>query len=209
MRAWIKGRIEGQLTYLTEEMLRRRVGKGDAIGNSALELTLLIESAVAALQDRFDIFLSHSIRDAKIVYGVKRLLEETGKTVYVDWIVDPQLHRNAVSAGTAETLRKRMRKCDACFYLYSQHSQTSRWMPWELGFFDGMNGNVAILPILPPSGTLDIEGEEYLEVYPKIDFANIDTVPAIYVNQAKRLEVAAYKRFDEWRAGSEKLRPLS
>ena len=45
------------------------------------------------MQNRFDIFLSHAIKDADLILGVKTLLEESGFTVYVDWIIDPSLER--------------------------------------------------------------------------------------------------------------------
>lgn len=90
-----------------------------------LAFALALDSALSALTDRFDIFLSHSVRDASLVMGVKRILEEAGKTVYVDWISDPNLDRNAVTGATAERLRHRMRKCDACFYLFSRHLHTA------------------------------------------------------------------------------------
>ena len=36
----------------------------------------------------FDVFLSHSLRDALLIVGLKRLLEADGLSVYVDWISD-------------------------------------------------------------------------------------------------------------------------
>ena len=44
-------------------------------------------------QNSFDIFLSHAVKDADLILGVKTLLEESGFTVYVDWIIDPLLER--------------------------------------------------------------------------------------------------------------------
>ena len=54
------------------------------------------------LATRFDVFLSHSINDAELVLGVKVLLEDMGKRVYVDWVDDPELDRNQVNKHTAE-----------------------------------------------------------------------------------------------------------
>ena len=61
-------------------------------------------------QNSFDIFLSHAVKDADLILGVKTLLEESGFTVYVDWIIDPLLERDKVNATTANILRKRMRQ---------------------------------------------------------------------------------------------------
>jgi hypothetical protein len=38
---------------------------------------------------KFDVFLSHCVRDARAIEGVKTLLSRTGLSVYVDWIDDP------------------------------------------------------------------------------------------------------------------------
>ena len=74
-------------------------------------------SATAALNEevsfqsstsRYDVFLSHSTRDAEIVLGVKAVLVGQGRSVYVDWIEDRGLDRTKVTAMIADTLRRRM-----------------------------------------------------------------------------------------------------
>ena len=120
------------------------------------------------LLSSYDVFLSHSIRDAKIVLGVKNWLEENGLKVYVDWINDRQLDRSHVTSKTAETLRIRMRQSKALLYMATDNSSQSKWMPWELGFFDGYSfGKVAILPILN-SENQNFLGQEYLGLYPLV-----------------------------------------
>ena len=49
------------------------------------------KSANAPMNTEFDIFMSHSFRDAEIIGGIKVLIEETGLTVYVDWIEERAL----------------------------------------------------------------------------------------------------------------------
>lgn len=116
----------------------------------------------------YDVFLSHSAKDAKIILGVKNWLEAYDLKVYVDWIDDRQLDRSKVSSATAETLRTRMRQSDALLYIATDNSSQSKWMPWELGFFDGYSfGKVAILPILD-SGNQSFQGQEYLGLYPLV-----------------------------------------
>lgn len=191
--------------YLTEAQAKAQVGD---LGREGAELLILLGNALLTFKDRHDVFLSHSLRDAELVLGVKRILEKAGKSVYVDWIEDPALDRSSVSAATAQTLRERMRKSDTCLYLHSRHSGSSRWMPWELGYFDGMNGNVAVLPLIPPTGDLDFSGQEYLELYPKIDFTDLETRPNIYVNRSLRTEApTSFRRFEDWRTNADKLRP--
>lgn len=117
---------------------------------------------------RFDVFLSHSTRDAEIVLGVKALLEDMGKKVYVDWVTDHQLDRTRVTPATAEVLRMRMRQSDSLLYIHSDNASLSRWTPWELGFCDGLHGAVAIFPITDVAED-DFRGQEYLGIYPYAD----------------------------------------
>ena len=186
----------------------------EVMGTSVLRKSAdrVIEEARVATANRtsFDIFLSHSIQDKELVIGAQRVLERGGRSVYVDWMVDPKLDRTKVTGATAEKLRARMRQCKSMMYLYTKNSQISRWMPWELGYFDGFNGNVSVLPIIPDSGTLDFAKEEYLQLYPKVDFSNpIAARPGIYVNKVRGLETGTYKSLNEWADGTDKLRPVN
>lgn len=191
--------------WLTEHDVRARAtAYASGLG---VEIALAFHALKEAFSSRFDIFLSHSLRDAELVLGVKLVLEDAGKSVYIDWIEDPALDRAQVSGKTAHVLRSRMRMCDSLLYLYSQASQRSRWMPWELGYFDGFNGNVAILPVVPDGGTLDFDREEYLQLYPKVDVIDVTGKPSLHVNRSRRLEYAEHKSFDRWRSEAEKLRP--
>jgi hypothetical protein len=127
------------------------------------------KSARTSSTSYFDIFLSHSREDAEIVAGVKALLEREGLSVYVDWIEDPQLDRSRVSAATADQLRNRMKHSNYLLYASSRASSHSKWMPWELGYFDGRrSGKVGILPIVDRPGDRFV-GVEYLGLYPLIE----------------------------------------
>ncbi len=193
------------MAWVTESQVRTRaIGQDFGLG---FKVGLIIRRLPQLLLSHFDIFLSHAIRDAELILGLKLLLEAAGKTVYVDWIDDPDLDRTQVTGETAEMLRTRMRQSDSLFYAYSQHSRSSRWMPWELGYFDGFNGNVAILPIVPDVGIIDFDKEEYLQIYPKVDATSVTTTPNLFINKTKRLGTGEYLDFDRWRKGSEKLRP--
>jgi hypothetical protein len=133
--------------------------------NRALAESEIRKSAAASMSTYFDIFMSHSFKDAEIIAGIKVLIEETGLTVYVDWIEDAQLDRSQVSAETADILRQRMSHCRFLLYATSGESANSKWMPWELGYFDGLkNGKVGILPIVQ-SGDDPFDGQEYLGLY--------------------------------------------
>lgn len=133
--------------------------------NRAIAESEIRKSAAVPMSINFDIFMSHSFRDAEIIAGIKVLIEETGLAVYVDWIEDAQLDRNRVTAETADILRQRMSHCRFLLYATSERSSDSKWMPWELGYFDGLkNGKVGILPIVEP-GNDSFYGQEYLGLY--------------------------------------------
>lgn len=122
------------------------------------------DASALPLGKSFDIFLSHSYFDALEILALKEMIENTGYSVYVDWIVDKQMSRKDVTAATAETLRARMKRCDCLFLVTLSSSPESKWMPWELGFFDGLKGKVAILPI-SYAETYSYIGQEYLGLY--------------------------------------------
>ena len=115
----------------------------------------------------FDIFLSHSYLDKKTVYGVYKEFELIGYNTYVDWIIDPSLDRNNITKATAEILRARMRQSKCLIYATSSNIIASKWMPWELGFMDGLKkSKVAVFPLL--NGNEDDEDlilPKYLELY--------------------------------------------
>lgn len=91
----------------------RKALSADRIRRNAYSLRksedLILESnTAAAFSDNFDMFLSHTIRDAEMVLGMKELLAEMGYKVYIDWIDDPQLNRRNVNRNTADKSRSRM-----------------------------------------------------------------------------------------------------
>jgi hypothetical protein len=130
--------------------------------------------------EKFDVFLSHSYLDKDLVFGVKGYLEERGLSVYVDWINEQELDRSSVDSETANTLRKRMNQCQSLLFATSSNTTTSKWMPWECGYFDGINGKIAIFPIAESDQAV-FRGQEYLGLYPYIDV----TSSTIWINSTK------------------------
>jgi hypothetical protein len=121
----------------------------------------------------YDIFLSHSTNDSEKVAGLKLLLEDMGYSVYIDWIEDPQLNRSNVTKATAAVLKGRMHTCRSLFYAFSENSSGSKWMPWELGYFDGIKQKAAVLPIKAGTQSTDtFQGTEYLGLYHYITVGN-------------------------------------
>ncbi|MFJ7007931.1 toll/interleukin-1 receptor domain-containing protein [Pseudomonas putida] len=163
------------MTFFTKSEARaaaRRVMRNRSLREMMAES---IESSKRAT--RFDVFLSHSINDAELVLGVKVLLEEMGKKVYVDWVDDPELDRSQVNKLTAERLRGRMKQSDTLLYIATENATNSKWMPWELGYFDGHKpGKVAILPVVEKDNQT-FEGQEYLGLYPTVDKDSLSEPP--------------------------------
>jgi hypothetical protein len=99
---------------------------------------------------------------------MKGIFEDLGYSVYVDWIEDPQLDRTKVTSATAEKLRQRMNSSKSLFFVTTSNAESSRWMPWECGFFDGKKEKVAIVPIQATSTNNSYSGQEYLGLYPYV-----------------------------------------
>jgi len=143
--------------------------------------SLVQESATFSEGRAYDIFLSHSFRDAELILGLKVMLEREGRTVYVDWISDPTLDRTKVTKDTASVLRHRMRSCRSLIYATSENASSSKWMPWELGYFDGYKSDhVSILPLVQ-SDDYEWDGQEYLGLYPLVQQFDSDTLRKSYV----------------------------
>lgn len=142
----------------------------------------------------FDIFLSHSSLDAKEILALKYILEQKNYSVYVDWIEDKQLDRTKVNKETAQTLKDRMNSSKCLFFATSENSPNSKWMPWELGYFDGKKEKVAILPITDTATQSEsYQGQEYLGLYPYI----VQTGTELYVHEGAKV----YVGFDRWLQG--------
>lgn len=156
------------MVYFTKQEARNYARSVTAsLESYASKLESIVESQKHKYQ--FDVFLSHSVKDAELVLGVVRILEDMGKKVYVDWVVDKQLSRDSVTKETAETLRTRMKESSRLLYLATDNASSSKWMPWELGYFDGLkSGKVAILPLVD-SAYSSFQGQEYLGLYPALD----------------------------------------
>lgn len=112
----------------------------------------------------YDVFLSHSYNDKELIYSIRQELVDYGLTVYVDWIDDEQLERNRVTRETAKKLKQRMENAKALIFVTTDNSGDSKWMPWELGYFDGYKSKVAILPVIQKHGD-EYTGQEYLGIY--------------------------------------------
>lgn len=148
-------------------------------------------------RDKYDLFLSHSYLDKDLVYSLVDLFNNAGYSVYVDWMADTELDRSKVDANTANQLRLRMQSCNGLAYVSTVNVPQSKWCPWELGYVDGgKNGRCAILPIMKTSGG-SFKGQEYLGLYPYIDYKNDD----FWVNDPN--DNRKYVALTDWLAGKD------
>lgn len=201
------------MALFTEERLRARVEnqlrKGysgsmydsfESKAKTILNESLNQQRTFSATTKTYDIFLSHSSSDAGLVAGLKLELEDLGYSVYVDWIEDPKLSRANVTKETALVLQARMKQCKALLYAFSENATNSKWMPWELGYFDGIKGLVAVLPISRTSKS-SFQGSEYLGIY---YYIQIDTVSGTNKTALWVYETATkYIIFDSWITGTQ------
>jgi hypothetical protein len=153
-------------TYFTKS--EARIAAKAPLSRVAKSSRQILAEDAARVSDSqsFDIFLSHSFLDAELVLGVKTLLQDFGHSVYVDWDNDGSVDRAAVSKKTAELLRFRMRQSKSLLYIATANASSSKWMPWELGYFDGFRPSaVAVLPLLENQSD-SFAGQEYLVCIP-------------------------------------------
>lgn len=161
----------------------------------------------ASLAQDYDVFLSHASEDAAIVLGVYEILIGRGLRVYVDWIDDAQLDRTRVTPATADLLRERMRSSKSMLFITTKNSSESKWMPWELGYFDGhRKGLVGILPVMNNEYE-SFNGQEYLGLYPKVErlpLAGSEGKGLFMVEPSRH----GYRSLDAFATGATAIRPF-
>ena len=162
---------------------------------------ILNESKTPSDSKKFDIFLSHSFNDRDIILGLRQSIVDKGFSVYVDWIEDAQLDRNNVSRETVEIIRKRMNNCKSLIYAFSDNAKESTWMPWELGFMDGIKEKkVAIMQINESNNANSIiyERREYLSIYYVVD----KSAASLWINA----DDGSYVNYKDWLNGKDPIK---
>jgi len=133
----------------------------------------LNEGRITDTTKSYDIFLSHSSKDKELIAGLKLLLNDMGYSVYVDWN-DEKIDPNNVTPETAAILRERMKQCKSLIYAFSENASNSKWMPWELGYFDALKkSRVAVLPI-SQTAKYSYKGSEFVGLYYVVQIAKIE-----------------------------------
>lgn len=192
------------MALLNEDALRGKVSFRKSIQESQQDLR---RGAVKSfgVYDRYDIFLCHAYLDAKVIEGLKNLLQEKGFSVYVDWMENPELDHDRVTPANAAIVRDAMCRSSSLLYAASEACRKSLWTPWELGYSDALHSRVAVLPVAPGSTQGNTyRGIEYLGLYPYIDITGV----TLWVNrssQAAAKSGAGHVDLREWVAGKKTL----
>lgn len=161
----------------------------------------IVKAEIAIMRkERYDVFLSHRHADAAIIEAVAREIESRGLSVFVDWIENPNFDKSNVNSETAAFLRDAIRSSQCLVYTASENSGDSVWMPWELGYADGLHGRVAILPITKKQNQSNLyTGREYLGLYPYITHSSDKNGnPQLWV----RSDAKTYTAIGRWLNGN-------
>ena len=189
------------MAFLREAEVRARAqSRAGALGIGVSEA---LSRAVSQRLSRYDIFLSQTVRDAEIVLGVYDLLTSAGYSVFCDWIEAPDTNRSQVTPTNAAFIRATMSVSDTLLFLDTEASVQSLWMCWELGWFDGARGPVAVLPVLN-EGERYYRGREFLGLYPCVEFDDerrlkVVRPVAVEPSGVMLFEAPNSRSFDSWR----------
>jgi hypothetical protein len=117
-----------------------------------------------------NVFLSYSSKDREHVAGVVRFFEEFDATVYVD--IEDRALPEVPSVLTAAALCEKIELARRLVVLVTRATETSLWVPWELGVAHGKKGvsPLAVLPLSPADEDQDEAWtkQHYLGLYPRI-----------------------------------------
>jgi hypothetical protein len=152
-------------TYISEAQLRAFERPANLIKASNTQMMTKARATRAN-----GVFLSHSHEDKDLVLSAVQFLKSQGVDVFVDWL-DESMPDN-ISGETAEKLKQKIKEYAKFLVLVTENSKNSKWVPWELGVADGNKPiqNIAVLPVDRTGKRF--QGNEYLDIYPKIEFYN-------------------------------------
>ena len=170
------------MSYYSERELTNTI-RGYLVRDSNFSVESLNESR--QIRDHYDFFLSHSSADFKLVQGLYNKLKEKGFIVFLDKIDTQDIYIQEV----AGKLKEAMNKSDYILYAHTHNSIDSKWVPWELGYFDSKKGNekILVMPIINDNGKAKYTGQEYLNQYEEIDIEKLDEINAEKAERRNRI----------------------
>jgi len=158
-----------------------------------------------------DVFISHKMEDAEKARRLKRRIESFGLTCWID-ADDGEMGQLPVDYKVlTDRIREHLRTCRCLIFAFSAKSRESRWMPWELGFFDGRWGQRLIgLYDLDEGATGDPTRQErstgnqgnigvfeFLRIYTELTPATLESFLR-YVRSPRALSDRADVDVDRW-----------
>jgi len=152
-----------------------------------------------------DVFLSHRFADRDAVQRLHDHIErDLGCSVYVDWIEQPDLDRSTVSPETAEHFREVMRACSCLIFYAGPNAAESKWMPWELGFYDGRQGARRIAIYVDDLANFKPGQQEYLGLY-KRWWIDRQSLPAFLEQALDDTAAMNSATYDQWQRHARKI----
>lgn len=115
------------------------------------------------------IFLCHSHQDRTLALGFAQLLQDAGCRVYIDWL-DSEMPGKP-NKETAARIQLKIKENEYFVYLATENSSKSRWCPWEIGYSDGVKVMDRLI-IAPTRDRSNTYGQEYLDLYRRIEFSS-------------------------------------
>lgn len=159
------------MPILTEQDVReraRRALRSDQVQRKAClprDSREILRDLAGAPKTQYDIFVCHSTGDADLLLGIRGVLEDLGYTPYIDWDEEAEPGPAAVTPETTERRRAQLQTAHSLLYVAGGAFRPSCWLPWELGYFEGLREKVAILPVKDyVTDAFDVGG--YLSIYP-------------------------------------------
>ena len=132
--------------------------------NTPKELLMQIYNSQLEQMKSFDVFLSHSSLDKEELLKLKFILNCSNFNVYVDWVNDRDaLKRELTNVDTAKVIIERLKSSKSLMYIHTESSLSSKWTPWELGYFHALGKKICIYA---PNDM--VEKPPYLDIYPRV-----------------------------------------
>lgn len=154
--------------YITRTQLKSYEA-GVSIVNEYVAPMQAKATSLNAYEADVTLFLSHSHKDRDLITPTIAFLRSHGVKIYVDWMDEGM--PDVVSGDTAKKLKERILQQKKFLVLVTENSKDSRWVPWELGYADPTKGmdHIASFPVIESD---DFAQNEYLKIYPKIQFVS-------------------------------------
>jgi MTH538 TIR-like domain (DUF1863) len=190
-----------------------------AIGHTSVDQfedwykSLAAERSTAMKPRYVDVFISHKMEDAEKARRLKqRIVDDFHLTCWID-ADDKEMKRIQNQDPVdykllTDRIREHLRTCRCLIFAHSSESHKSRWMPWELGFFDGRWGRRLIglydlderakenLTQQVQSGD-EVGIPEFLQIYSELKPATLESFLQ-YAHSPRALSDRADVDIDRW-----------